>query len=148
MTREKHGQYDPERGLPNNDLQPQGSGTTVWLIKQVLAFPDGEAIVEHARQYGPKRYTWLCERLVDAGYVTIVEEYKKRKKEDALYLTYKEKQREIVRLQEEILEGSDPWYSKEAPKRIAKLQKYLDTHKEIPLRIQQRESQKEGEEYT
>jgi hypothetical protein len=128
MSREKHGRYDTEHGLPDNTMQPVGSGINVWLNAQVLAaFGDeqGQTLLAEAAKYAPKRYEWLCERLMEHGHAEIVEEFQCKKKEDAAQGRIRDKERELRQWQARLAETDNEqlcvWYRK----RIAKCEKYL-----------------------
>jgi hypothetical protein len=131
MSREKHGRYDQGQGLPDNTMQPVGSGINVWLNEQVLtAFGDeqGQTLLAEATKYAPKRYEWLLERLTEHGRTDIVEEYHQRIRDDAAQRRIRDKQRELGLWRERLAETDNEqqrvWYRK----RIAKCEKYIAEH--------------------
>lgn len=63
MPYEKHGRYDPEKGLPDNTGQPLGSGLYVWLHEQVEQhWPE---LLDQAKQQNEKSTAdaWLLDKL-------------------------------------------------------------------------------------
>ena|ERR1022692_1398642 len=125
MPQEKHGQYDGNRGLPNNRMQPVGGGYNVWLNEQVIAVFGGDTLLDQAATHKARRYEWLCEQLVAAGHGEIVEEYRRKQKEDAADRRIRDKRRELGQWRDRLAETKDEsqkvWYLK----RIAKCEKYL-----------------------
>lgn len=123
--RSRHGQYDKEKALPNNRMQAHGSGYNVWLNEQIIAVFGDEHLLDQAASHKEKRYEWLLERLSEHGRTDIVEEYRRKQKEDAADRRIRDKRRELGqwrdRLAETTIESQKTWYLN----RIEKCEKYL-----------------------
>jgi hypothetical protein len=127
MTRRsQHGQYDQEKRLPDNSLQPSGAGYTVWLQEQILAlFPDGEALIGQSREHGTKRYAWLLERLQARGHVEIVEEYATRKRKADAERRIREKENHRQMIQEQLSQEQPVARRQYLLREMEKIEKYL-----------------------
>lgn len=126
MPQDKHGQYNKERGLPNNRMHPVGGGYNVWLNQQIIAIFGDETLLAQAASHKEKRYEWLCEQLIEAGHSEIVEEYRRKQKEDAADRRIRDKRR-LLEGWKTLLDGTTEerqkaWYRKQ----IVKCEKYLE----------------------
>lgn len=133
MVRQLHGRYNTATGLPDNAMQPVGSGYNVWLNEQVLSIfgpIEGQRLIDESSTHGAHRYTWLCnDVLINNGYQDIVDEYHRRRLASAAQLRLRDKQRQrdlyIERLRTLPEEGNELTI-KHYRKEIAKCQKYID----------------------
>jgi hypothetical protein len=131
MSREKHGRYDQERHLPDNTMQPVGSGLYVWLHKQVRArFLDGEQLLEEAKKHRPSADSWLLGQLRARGADDLLEEFRVRKNADANVRDWENKRARLRQIEHRIQEEMDiypvrvAWMQKEA----AKLRRLIEKH--------------------
>lgn len=130
MKREKHGHYDPQKKLPDNRMQPAGSGTDVWLQQEVLKLigeEEGKPLLELARQQGNNRYKWLIFAMSQRGHADLAEEYKRRKRADAVELNKRQHRAFLAGCEEQLKDPALPpqrrtWLEK----RAAKHRKYLE----------------------
>lgn len=132
MAQTKHGKYDQERKLPDNHMQPSGSGSAVWFQERILATlgeSAGQALIEESRQQGSQKTAWLCVRLREIGHEDLVEAYKERRRQDAATLRIRDKERIIARCQATLARNdTPPEHRAFLLNRIEKAQKYLDEH--------------------
>lgn len=131
MPQEKHGQYDKEHDLPDNRMQPVGSGYNVWLNQKIIAIFGNDTLLDQSASHKEKRYEWLCDRLIESGHSEVVEEYRRKQKEDAAERRIRDKRRDLAlwkdRLAETTIEDQKGWYRK----RIAKCEKYLKERENV-----------------
>ena len=108
MTRQKHGNYDASKALPDNRGQAQGSGLYVWLQSEVEQ-RYGPEIIEQAQTHGTQRYRWLIEQLEamqSADACALVEEFHVRRKADAAEQRQQQRRHAIAVMQRQIEEGA------------------------------------------
>lgn len=107
MTRAKHGNYDEDRGLPDNRGQAQGSGIYVWLQSEVEQ-RFGKGLVDQAQAHGNERYTWLLAQLAAMGNdgKQLIAEFEEKRRADAAERRQRDRQRAIVILQGQIDAGA------------------------------------------
>lgn len=129
MTSQKHGNYDHEKRLPDNRMQPNDSGLNVWLQEQIIARlgkDTAQQLIEDAAQYKEKRYTWMLDRMAERGHADLAEEYHQRHKALVSERRYRDKERELRRWRERLAEANDPQYATYIRKKIMKCEKYLE----------------------
>jgi hypothetical protein len=109
-------------------MKPVGSGINVWLNEQVLSLlgeEEGRSLIAQSAKYAPKRYEWLASQLIERDHAEVVEEWHRKKKEDAAQSRIADKRRQLsqwqARLAETNIESQKIWYMK----CIAKCEKYL-----------------------
>jgi hypothetical protein len=109
VTKIKHGEYDRERGIPDNRGQPNGSGLFVWLLDEVRAhFPDdSEDLIQRSYTHGDNRYQWLLEQIQSKGTpeaTNLIEAYEAKRLLVAAEARQEQRKRTIDLLEERIKE--------------------------------------------
>jgi len=95
--RTKHGHYDEQRHLPNNNGQPVGSGLCIWLNEQVEARWPG--LAAESQTHKSRRYIWLIEQLNEMSEPdaqAIVQEYHTRRKAEQREQVQRDRQRHLA----------------------------------------------------
>lgn len=136
MPRSKHGQYDQESHLPNNEGQAVGSGLTVWFhahIRECLGEEAGQALIQASRKPGGKsggqNMAWLCAQLCEQGHTDLAEAYQQRRRAEEAKARIEKKRRQIATCEATIARNDTPpehqaWLRKE----IEKMRIYLEKH--------------------
>lgn len=78
----KHGNYDPQKKLPNNRMQPNESGINIWLQEEIIARlgnDQAQELIAEAASHKEKRYAWMLDRMAERGHTDLAEEYHQRK---------------------------------------------------------------------
>ena len=81
MVRQKHGNYDADRGLPDNRMQPVGSGLAVWLQEQIIALigkDQAQDLIDQAATRGLHRYKYMLQQMTERGYDDLEQRYEER----------------------------------------------------------------------
>lgn len=132
MPRTKHGQYDAEKGLPNNTDQPQGSGSIVrWhgQIRESLGEDAGQALIDESRERGGVK--WLLAQLAEAACDDLVAAYKQARHADDLARSIRKHALIVQHCQEQLVSETNVSRRAYLEKQIDKAQRYLEKHKEI-----------------
>ena len=107
--REKHGQYDKERGLPKNTGQAVGGGEKVWLLESVAKhWPD---LAAAAQARGGNRYSWLVKELQalnDERATAIADEYQEKIRAANRERAQQERRQRLASLEEQKLTAYGP----------------------------------------
>lgn len=128
-----HGNYDHEKHLPDNRMQPNNSGLNVWLQEQIierLGNDQAQRLIQEAAPHKEKRYAWMLDRMAERGHTDLAEEYHKRRKALEAERRYRDKERELKQWHERLIEAEDQKYREHIIKQIAKCEKYLERRKE------------------
>lgn len=110
MTREKHGNYDADRGLPDNTMQPSGSGIQVWLQEQIIKLlgeQKAQELFYLAVSHGTGRYKWLLQQMQLRGHSELVKEYEDRRRAIEAERRLQAKKFVLRRLQERLAEETN-----------------------------------------
>jgi hypothetical protein len=128
----KHSNYDHEKHLPDNRMQPNESGLNVWLREQIIERLGNDAaqcLIQDAAQYKEKRYIWMLDRMAELGHTDLIEEYHKRRLAFEAERRYRDKEQKLRQWRDRLSETSDPQYATYIRKQIAKCEKYLEERK-------------------
>ena len=120
MTRKQHGNYDENKGLPDNRGQAVGDGLYVWFCSEVEQ-RYGRDLVAQAQAHGDRRYLWLIAQLEamqdDAQATQLVEEFHVRRKASAADHRQQERYRRLAgwqrQLEEEQNEQRRTWLARQ-----------------------------------
>lgn len=132
--RAKHGHYDHTDNLPDNTMQPVGSGVNVWLQEEILARlgnEQGQALIDLAAPLKEKRYKWLVNQMIKRGYADLAEEYNERQKADAARHRLVQKEKLLIRWRQQLEQEEDAQRRVFLRQQIAKCERYLEEHKKI-----------------
>lgn len=135
MKRGQHGHYDHEKQLPDNRMQPTGSGYDVWLnarVTELLGEEAGQQLIAESVPHNTERYQWLCEQLALRGYPEVSQEYAQKKKDAAAASRLRDKQRHLNGWRERLAEASDEATRKYLKRQIEKAEKYILERSEGP----------------
>lgn len=120
MNREKHGQYDKARHLPDNTGQAVGGGEKVWLMQEVAQhWPD---LAAAAQARSGDRYSWLVKELRtmnDEQASAIADEYKRRLNAANRERAQRDRRRQLAQIEEQAKTATGArlaWIEKEAEK--------------------------------
>jgi hypothetical protein len=132
MPRQTHGQYDPNRKLPDNNMQAVGSGINVWLNEQVLTLlgeQEGRALIEQAAPHDEKRYKWTLEQLAARGH-DLRDEYHQREREVAAQRALRLREQQLAAWKQRLEEAVEPQRRVHIQKEIIKCEKYIEARKQ------------------
>ena len=127
-----HGNYDHEKHLPDNRMQPNDSGLNVWLQEQIierLGNDIAQDLIAEAAPHKEKRYQWMLDRMKERGHPDLAEEYHQRRKALEADRRYRDKERQLHQWQQRLSETNDPQYTSYIRKQIMKCEKYLEERK-------------------
>lgn len=127
MPRQPHGHYAERRHLPNNSMQPVGTGIYVWFQQEILGlFPDeGEQLLLDASQQGTKRYAWLCEQLQALGHQEVVDSFTSKKREYDAAKRMDDRERRRTNLSARLANEQNAARQRYLQREIAKCDRYL-----------------------
>lgn len=124
----KHGKYDAEKKLPDNRMQPQGSGLNVWLQEEIIARlgeDQAQQLIEQASQHKAGRYAYMLGIMTERGHADLAEEYHKRKLEDEAERRVRDKERLLRQFKEQAEKETSADRTVWLRKQILKIEDYL-----------------------
>ena len=128
MVRKKHGNYDADRQLPDNRMQPAGSGLAVWLQEQIILLigeEQAQGLIDQAREQGVHRYKYLLQQMELRGYNDLAQKYEEHRRVMEAERRLQAKKFVLRRLQEQVGKETSEARRVYLSKEIKKAEKYI-----------------------